>query len=269
MSQIKDMATHMLNQIAYFQMDFKDVAFIARNKKELLEMQHYLTQVNVPSVISVTELLIDKQEILHIIDFAKYLQDRNASLYFAEFLQIYDNEEFTVQFNSSSLNSYVQKEKDAFENEIDNLPSEEEKVKFILTKLDKIAKEERAVKCLLDILKNKNFQTVSDMAQFLVDMEKFKADYSLEKLEAPVNAITLTTAHSSKGREWENVFVSLNDFKYPRNYQYNYIQEKNLPLVEEERRLLFVAVTRAKDYLTMFGNPYDSIYQEVAKALNN
>lgn len=54
--------------------------------------------------------------------------------------------------------------------------------------------------------------------------------------------LTLSTIHSAKGKEWKAVFlVGLNDGHFPSAQGH-----KNM---EEERRLFYVAVTRAKDHL--------------------
>ena len=56
------------------------------------------------------------------------------------------------------------------------------------------------------------------------------------------NAVTFTTVHSAKGLEFPNVFIYgvENDF-FPSEKSKN-----SLPEIEEERRLLYVAITRAK-----------------------
>ncbi len=57
--------------------------------------------------------------------------------------------------------------------------------------------------------------------------------------------LTLSTIHSAKGLEWRAVFVIwLVDGRFPP-----YFNVKNEAEVEEERRLLYVACTRAKDFL--------------------
>ena len=60
----------------------------------------------------------------------------------------------------------------------------------------------------------------------------------------PEDAVNIMTIHASKGLEWEAVFIPLcND---------NIIPGKNvntLSSLEEERRILYVAMTRAKNYL--------------------
>ena len=64
---------------------------------------------------------------------------------------------------------------------------------------------------------------------------------------APVaDAVTLATIHSAKGLEWDAVFVAgMHDKMMPIN------QAQTPAEVEEERRLLYVAMTRARDELTV------------------
>lgn len=55
----------------------------------------------------------------------------------------------------------------------------------------------------------------------------------------------LSTIHSAKGQEWKNVFVlNVADGNFPNEYA---CADKSL--IEEERRLLYVAMTRAKEQL--------------------
>ncbi|HYF37817.1 MAG TPA: ATP-dependent helicase, partial [Prosthecobacter sp.] len=64
------------------------------------------------------------------------------------------------------------------------------------------------------------------------------------------DAVTLTTAHQAKGLEWQAVFVVwLADGMFPHSRA---IEDGGDVGLEEERRLFYVAVTRAKDelYLT-------------------
>ena len=57
--------------------------------------------------------------------------------------------------------------------------------------------------------------------------------------------LILSTVHSAKGQEWENVFVlNVADGNFPNEYATG-----NQVAVEEERRLLYVAMTRAKQNL--------------------
>lgn len=64
-----------------------------------------------------------------------------------------------------------------------------------------------------------------------------------EHAEATPNTVFLSTFHGSKGLEWDNVFlVRMNDEVFP--------QQKDEENVLQERRLFYVAVTRARRTLT-------------------
>jgi DNA helicase-2/ATP-dependent DNA helicase PcrA len=57
--------------------------------------------------------------------------------------------------------------------------------------------------------------------------------------------LTLSTIHSAKGLEWHSVFVIwAAEGKFPSDYNMHSAEE-----LEEERRLMYVATTRAKDQL--------------------
>jgi DNA helicase-2/ATP-dependent DNA helicase PcrA len=54
--------------------------------------------------------------------------------------------------------------------------------------------------------------------------------------------LILSTVHSAKGQEWDSVFVlNVNDGSFPNEFAAG-----KPALIEEERRLLYVAITRAK-----------------------
>lgn len=65
--------------------------------------------------------------------------------------------------------------------------------------------------------------------------------------KAELNAVKLMTAHSSKGLEFENVFIiGAEEGVFPHA---NSLNEHNDTAIEEERRLFYVAMTRAKKKL--------------------
>ncbi|MCI0472635.1 MAG: hypothetical protein L0Y76_03530, partial [Ignavibacteria bacterium] len=77
-------------------------------------------------------------------------------------------------------------------------------------------------------------------------LENFLTQVSLvsdiDELDEKKNAVTLMTIHSSKGLEFPVVFIcGLEDGLFPGNNSLNSAEE-----LEEERRLLYVAATRAK-----------------------
>ena len=68
-----------------------------------------------------------------------------------------------------------------------------------------------------------------------------------DREEEVLDKVKLMTVHAAKGLEFDNVFViSLNDGIFPSNRT---IEERQLSGLEEERRLCYVAITRAKKRL--------------------
>lgn len=104
-------------------------------------------------------------------------------------------------------------------------------------------------------------------------IERFLSDFALDPPstkfqdqnrplidESEDKPLTLTTVHSAKGLEWHSVFIPhLLDGLFP-----SVRALKNIDQLEEERRLFYVAASRAKEqlYLTMpgFFNSWDQYY---------
>lgn len=73
---------------------------------------------------------------------------------------------------------------------------------------------------------------------------------AIKQSDKPV--IQTTTIHAAKGREWDHVFVvGVADGQLPL-----YLA-KGTKMLAEERRLLYVAVTRARESLRLYFAPVD------------
>lgn len=84
----------------------------------------------------------------------------------------------------------------------------------------------------------------ADIEEFLA-FSSLESDYKSHKRDDTADVVKLMTVHSSKGLEFDAVFISgMEETLFPHA---NSIGEPDL--LEEERRLMYVAITRAKDKL--------------------
>ena len=86
--------------------------------------------------------------------------------------------------------------------------------------------------------------------RFLTDLTLDPPDATSDEAGAPLldeDYLILSTIHSAKGLEWKQVFIlNVLDGCLPSDLATGSTAE-----IEEERRLLYVAMTRAKDHLDM------------------
>ncbi len=116
---------------------------------------------------------------------------------------------------------------------------------------------------------NKLFR-LSDYIQTIIIVEEQGIAIRQEDLRLTKNAVTLSTAHSAKGKEWEHVFVyqavdsvwgggrNMNSLPLPSGVlQYEQTEDKKAALQADERRLLYVALTRAKKHVVLTHAEFD------------
>jgi DNA helicase II / ATP-dependent DNA helicase PcrA len=96
-------------------------------------------------------------------------------------------------------------------------------------------------------------EQLRQMAAGFADLDAFLAELTLESPDdgqdqEEEDHVVLSTVHSSKGLEWSAVLViDLVNGRFPSRHALD--REDDL---EEERRLLYVACTRARDHLSLF-----------------
>jgi DNA helicase II / ATP-dependent DNA helicase PcrA len=95
--------------------------------------------------------------------------------------------------------------------------------------------------------------TFDDILEFLAQLSLMSAvdgEPTGDKTEQDDEKVTLSSIHQAKGLEWQVVFlIWLVDGQFPNG---RILEADDQPMLEEERRLFYVALTRAKDelYLT-------------------
>ncbi len=94
------------------------------------------------------------------------------------------------------------------------------------------------------------FDDILDFLAQLSLMSSVDGEPTGDRNEADEEKVTLSSIHQAKGLEWQVVFVIwLVDGQFPNG---RILEADDQPMLEEERRLFYVALTRAKDelYLT-------------------
>ena len=104
--------------------------------------------------------------------------------------------------------------------------------------------------------RSKDLEHFEYLAEKYDRLEDFLSDLALEPPDSSVTDVegeqkddylTLSTIHSAKGLEYRAVFIiGAVDGRFPSVYSFNHDEE-----LEEELRLMYVAITRAKTYLTI------------------
>ena len=95
--------------------------------------------------------------------------------------------------------------------------------------------------------------TYGDLDAFLADLVIENPDEDRKKVRE--GHLVLSTVHSAKGLEWSAVLlIDLVDDRFPSRHALSRPED-----LEEERRLLYVACTRAREYLGLFAP--ENVYQ--------
>ena len=77
-------------------------------------------------------------------------------------------------------------------------------------------------------------------------------DYLTQQSKESSKGVTLSTVHSSKGLEYKNVYIiDLIDGEFPAANSVEAFEKGNIEALEEERRLFYVGMTRAKEVLDL------------------
>lgn len=106
-------------------------------------------------------------------------------------------------------------------------------------------------------------------------IEDFLTEYALlsgiDSLDEEEDSIVLMTLHSAKGLEFPNVYIAgMEEETFP---SYRSIQSADPSALEEERRLCYIGITRAKKVLTLtsaaermlYGNIY---HKEISRFIS-
>lgn len=218
-----------------------EICVIARTKKELLEIQNYLNNKNIPNIIKASELYLDNTYVQTIINLANFFKNNEYNYYLMEYLNIINND-FIKEKDMNIIKEKVENLKNKLVEEFSVIEDEQEKIKYFYSLIEPIINLDVIAHDFIEGINGKVFFTFNEFLNYLYKFMLYQDNTSIEKDENKYDAVVLTTAHSSKGKEWKIVINTIDKYKYSDIIN-------NETLLEEERRLLFVSITRAKNEL--------------------
>ena len=224
--------------------NYHEYAILASTSKELLEIQKKLNQANIPSKLATPQKHMDNHNIRLCINLAKYLKSDDVDTndyYLFEYVSLISEET-----DKDDLALLISQTKDVIINLQDEDYSKMEIFDMMISTLFTKQKDEIAEKFIKNLLLEREWYNFTDFADHLSKHVLYNDDTQSEKDETNYNAIILTTYHSSKGREFEKVFLLLDNIKYDVSTE--------IDDLEEQRRLVYVGITRAIKELYMVYN---------------
>lgn len=218
----------------------EDIAFIASNKFELLEMGNLLTENNIPWIMLNPEQYLENSRVVGALDLIKSIEQTSATKGILSYLNcLYENKLMAKKEEEiKQLVEDFQKKLRMFQTLPDVV-----KMQQVKEWLEAIDDEDEVYESFIDTLMFRS--STQQLIEYCKDFEKYGSTAAIRRCR-DYPGIVLTTAHSSKGLEWPVVFNSISKYYTPDVVH-------KLPRLEEKRRLLFVSATRARDELYITG----------------
>lgn len=257
--------------------DLNSIGVLYRSNFLSLPVQLALSKLNIPFVVYGGIKFIETAHIKDVLAFLKVHHNPKDELSLARVLMLLDGigpktaEKIKDLITNGQAEDMDHRLKEAVKNIL--IRQELKRLIELLRDLKGIKEIREKIRRVIDfytpILKRKfddypvrqdDLKAFMEISASYVLLEQFLVDFvTIEPPERSVvdagarqedeKPVVLSTVHSAKGLEWDFVFVlALVDGSFPVSYAFNDTES-----IEEERRLLYVAVTRAKKdlFLTM------------------
>lgn len=207
----------------------ESIVVLGRTKKDLLIIKEMFSNCGIETTLKVPVLVRESDYVQGIIGLCKFFRTYKL-MDFVLYAKLFGHH---AMESNSDLYPIAESYLAAFNNpSVDQL--EFMMAQFTCAEVDFFAKH------FIDKIHNKKFTSAADLINWVVNYDKLNTrelimyDDGSEGSEG----ITLTTIHSSKGLQWDHVFV-LNNGSISNQYDTRH----------EDTRLMYVAMTRAKSSL--------------------
>jgi superfamily I DNA/RNA helicase len=250
----------------------EDIAFIASTKTELLLLSSMLSEENIPTILLNPEALLENSRVIAAIALSKWLMEPTATQEALNYAMALTKGEL-MEKNDQEINLFIegltqQKEFEALHGD--------KKREYFHRLLEELDEDDEIYESFVEMLKGK--ESLQKELEYCVLFEEYGEKVAVRRKKI-YSGVVLTTAHSSKGLEWPVVFTSITKF-YDKHTHTLINRSKREALIEEKRRLMFVAATRARDELIItsqfvsFGSEkdgyvYNQFLSEAFQAIGN
>ncbi len=209
------------------------IAFIAKDGNELKAMGQELAKRGIPSQLLTPEKVNMNSRVIAAIALAEFIANTDATQCAFDFLNtVQDGQLF------EKTDAEITEAVESFKQEIEAQKGEKNDIDQYFELLDQLDISDETYAQFADKLSK--FTKFEDLLDYARAMKRFGQKESYRRKVYSGKGVILTTVHSSKGLEWPVVFVSVTKFN-------------NATKLEESRRVLFTAVTRARDELICTG----------------
>jgi len=232
-----------------------DIAFISHTKAQLTKMQDELSKLGVLGLYDQPEDIFSDSKVKAAISLVNFLRDGEATKGVLDFLAEILGNEIIGQPTTPSL---IEEESEWVLTYLAGA-SEEDKRDFLINLLYGLGPErDNLYKSFLEILEGEGEFTYEELVDYIYKLDKYRPKVTAERKEK-YEAVSLVTAHSSKGKEWKNVFISVTDFD-----AHHFSREE----MREKIRLCYVACSRAEDRLMVTSATYRKTKEGKVKPYN-
>ena len=271
-----------VNKLLDHNIKLSDIAILYRTNAQSRSLEDELLLSNIPYKVVGSVYFYNRKEIKDLMAYLKLIYNPNDDVSLNRIINVPKRKigkatldklkEKASKLNSSLYDAISEGKELEFKNLIESLRKKDDLTltNFIEEVLDKTGlikelEDEKTIEAETRIENLNEFKSIAyqfEEKYGIISLEDFLSEVSLvsdlEEYKENDNAITLMTIHLAKGLEFKNVFlVGMEESIFPHFNSFG-----NDEQLEEERRLCYVAITRAKERLwlvnaknrTLYGN---------------
>ena len=259
----------------------EDIAILYRTNAQSRNMEEALLRENIPYKVVGSFYFYNRKEIKDLISYLKLIYNQNDDVSLMRVINVpkrqigpktIENLAVKATSNGTSLYEAIDSGKELeFKKIIEKIKKESENLSLtdlvdLILKESGIKKELENEKTLEAEVRLENLEEFKSITKNfeenngVISLDEFLMEISLvsdiEEHKNNTDVVTLMTIHSAKGLEFKHVFIiGLEEGLFPHVNSMDCSDD-----IEEERRLCYVAVTRAKETLTLINAKRRMLY---------